>query len=275
MKQNIKSLSSEIFPCKILLFGEYTILDKGAALGIPYYKYTARWEIIHKYPFKSLLFDLLQWCKSKNISLDYESAYQDLENNWGIHSNIPFGYGLGSSGAITVAIYKRYSVSSSPNPLDLKNTLSVIESYFQGSSSGIDPLIIHSDKPLYFTDSTISTVTIDDSFLDMISLYDSGIKRNGKEVIRKFKSMASSNPDFSIDLQYLASLNSQAINSILSNERSSFETVLREISTIQRSLFASIIPEKVKNYWDSISDTNRIMKFCGAGGGGFFLEFTI
>ena len=58
-------------------------------------------------------------------------------------SNIPQGYGLGSSGALVAAFYDRYAKKKI-----LKNIFSEMESYFHGESSGVDPLNCYLGSPI-------------------------------------------------------------------------------------------------------------------------------
>ena len=63
-------------------------------------------------------------------------------------SSIPQGYGVGSSGALVAAIYDKYASDkitvlenlTRDKLLKLKSIFSMMESFFHGKSSGLDPL---------------------------------------------------------------------------------------------------------------------------------------
>ncbi|MGB3548199.1 MAG: mevalonate kinase, partial [Saprospiraceae bacterium] len=71
---------------------------------------------------------------------------RDLTSGRRLHSNIPEGYGMGSSGAVCVAVLSDYA---SPATLDRINRpfLARMESFFHGTSSGTDPYIISRRRP--------------------------------------------------------------------------------------------------------------------------------
>src|SRR5690625_6608275 len=75
----------------------------------------------------------------------------DIEEGMYFDSIIPQGYGVGSSGALVAAIYERYALNkieieqeiSKEIISELKEVFSKMESFFHGTSSGIDPLICY------------------------------------------------------------------------------------------------------------------------------------
>ena len=89
--------------------------------------------------------------------LDLIRFKSDLDNGLHFDSSIPQGFGIGSSGAIVAATYDRYCIEnkidansqiSNENILELKNTFSKLESYYHGTSSGLDPLICYLKLPV-------------------------------------------------------------------------------------------------------------------------------
>ena len=64
----------------------------------------------------------------------------EMEINAGLFfdSNIPLGYGVGSSGALVAAIFDRYKLIEINDIPKLKNFLAKMESFFHGSSSGME-----------------------------------------------------------------------------------------------------------------------------------------
>jgi len=75
-----------IIPSKVLLFGEYTVLSGGEALGVPYERYTATWKQIEKYRYKEDLLSYLEWIKKQRIpylTFDFAGAIKDVQEGWG------------------------------------------------------------------------------------------------------------------------------------------------------------------------------------------------
>jgi mevalonate kinase len=71
-------------------------------------------------------------------------------------SSIPQGYGIGSSGALVAAIYDQYATDkitvlenlTQEKLLKLKKIFGRMESYFHGTSSGLDPLNSYLSIPI-------------------------------------------------------------------------------------------------------------------------------
>lgn len=167
------------FPAKILLFGEYGILLNSKALSIPYPRFYGKFRFVDAYsgclPEKETesndgLRRLLDYFKSSTGQFGYLQLDRfEKEVNQGIYfdSSIPSGYGLGSSGALTAALFHRYAIQSNPDSLEeIKEQLASIESCFHGLSSGIDPLTSLMKQPLLLDNgnSIYTSVDLSDFF---------------------------------------------------------------------------------------------------------------
>jgi mevalonate kinase len=106
-QKNYKSFSS-----KVLLFGEYMVLNGGKSLSFPYKSFSLKrsqqYLLNNKYFFQKLVTYIEQHDRlSARLSRDLRSEV-DLGLNF--ESNIPVGYGLGSSGALVAAIYDDFFI---------------------------------------------------------------------------------------------------------------------------------------------------------------------
>ena len=159
--------ASPLYYAKVLLFGEYGIINDSKGLSIPYnyyqgaFKRTNSLEGKAKKSNESLLkyFNHLQQMQNSGdlmAQLDLKSLKKDIDNGVYFDSSIPEGYGVGSSGAICAAIYDHYALNridpeehiNKESILTLKTTLGQMESYFHGKSSGLDPLICYLKLPV-------------------------------------------------------------------------------------------------------------------------------
>lgn len=91
----------------------------------------------------------------EQFRLDVNRFKEDISKGLFFDSNIPQGYGVGSSGALVAAIFEKYSFTKhDPETIskdDLKNIKAIfgeMESYFHGKSSGMDPLICYMNLPI-------------------------------------------------------------------------------------------------------------------------------
>ena len=81
---------------------------------------------------------------------------------WYFDSSIPQGYGVGSSGALVASIYDQYAADkitilenlTRDKLLNLKAIFSLMESFFHGKSSGLDPLNSYLSLPILINSKT-------------------------------------------------------------------------------------------------------------------------
>ena len=155
-------IKDSLYYGKILLFGEYGIIQDSMGLSIPYTDYNGKFlfenNTVESNKSNQLLINFynhllaLQSKKGLPCNLDLTQLKSDLDKGLHFDSSIPQGFGIGSSGAIVAAIYDRYCIKnkigaesqiSNENILELKNIFSKLESYYHGTSSGLDPLICY------------------------------------------------------------------------------------------------------------------------------------
>ena len=146
----------QVYPGKVMLLGEYAVIGGSSALAVPNFQCTAKVAAdIPNWSSPLNVEEFLGYLDRKNLEselngvLDISQFRSDLKNGLGIHSDIPIGMGMGSSGAVTALIYDRYQVGSEDRSIQqIKRHLAVIESYFHGASSGLDPLVSLIKKPV-------------------------------------------------------------------------------------------------------------------------------
>lgn len=260
-----------IFPAKVLLFGEYTVLHGGEALAIPFPKFFAKWiktsEIDHRLiDFLAYLKDCISLepyiCRDKIASLD--TALQD---GLILQSTIPMGYGLGSSASVCAAVLSAIQKEDIISDEDLRFIFSEMEAYYHGTSSGIDPFVPFYQKAIKIQEEKISFCVLPTS-MPNVYLFDSLIPRKGKQLINWYNSRRVEGSDFYRSCEQLKSIN----QSIISSEDRDIIKDLKELTSLQLQSLAHFIPEKIRALWKISLDQNlAYFKLCGAGGGGMFL----
>lgn len=196
-------MKAPLFYSKILLFGEYGIIKNSKGLSIPYNFFKGGLKIgnyINKNEIQSnvnlLKFrDFLLKIDQKIVTFDFQKLDYDLENGMYFDSSIPQGYGVGSSGALVAAFYDRYAFNkitvlenlTKPKILILKKIFSLMESFFHGKSSGLDPLNSYLSLPILIHSKTnIETTGIPSQTFKgkgAVFLIDSGESRDRKSVV--------------------------------------------------------------------------------------------
>ena len=254
------------FFAKLLLFGEYTILNGGSALAIPFPAYKGQWRASAHTDLDGFFDHLLD---IEGVLAD--KVQQAKRECWQFESSIPMGYGLGSSGALTAAAF--HSLFAPELSFDvLRKKLSEIESYFHGKSSGLDPMTCLTGMDILVKDNKIQRATGFRMF-SQLHIYDSGLARDGKPFIRYFLEKQSSDSTFAKVVAELSNKNQLIIDSFLgSKDEQEIQNIFREISHLQFNHFHHMIPEEVLPVWKKgLEDETYYMKLSGAGGGGCFL----
>jgi len=267
----------ETYPSKILLLGEYTILNGSQALAIPFSTFSGSWS------FQSIDSDkairsrnnLMSFLNSSDSRyFDFDKLKNDLQSGMWFDSTIPQGFGLGSSGALIAALFDRYG-NKVEGMIEKKNILASLEGFFHGSSSGIDPLVSLLKRPLLIH-SFESIEFIEKPFdLNNFFLIDSGRPRNTGPLVSIYQEKMK-NSDFK---RGCAEILAREVNFAIENVlKQSDQKVLFHhlwlISKFQWEFFQEMIPEHLKALWSQGLDSgDYILKLCGAGGGGYILGY--
>lgn len=273
----------ERYYSKVILFGEYSMIFDSTALMVPLKQFSAQWR------FASHL--LAQGSAASNASLqrfaDYLSTLNikdlfdlqrfnhELYYNLFLDSNVPSGYGLGSSGTLVAAVYDAYAKQKTDDCLKLKEIFGKMESYFHGSSSGIDPLQCYLGKPFKITPKGVQTLS--DDFLNKdihICLIDTKIKSNTKPLVNHFKKQRN-NANFLKRFQkdYVPCV-SACINTMIRGENEVFFNALKQLTRGQLEFLRPMITDNTLELFTTDYDFHFGVKISGSGGGGYVLGFT-
>ena len=292
----------DIYYSKVMLFGEYSIILGSMGLTIPYSHFNGQLRFINNDSYTNLnfakksnqqlseLFDYIHKLKGNNellADIDTERFQHDLKNGLYFESSIPEGYGLGSSGALVASVYNEYASNKTESRLgisdqeliELKKQFAQIESFYHGTSSGIDPLICYLKHPIVLENANhISSVGIPRKDVlneDAIFLLDAETTGKTAPLVKRFMDKIK-DPTFkqSIDNE-LIPLTNKCITSLLKGQLRDVFGMLKQLSSFQLQHFKEMIPENIQLFWqEGLKNQLYTMKLCGSGGGGFFLGFT-
>ena len=275
------------FPAKLLVLGEHTVLHGSSAYAVPLSQFSAE-LLLHDKPVDQQhpLLDFASWsafAKTHTVlrrHLDLEQ-WQHEAGRLAVDSTIPLGYGLGSSGALTAAVYTRYrKTQDTPDEDRIHAIFRTLEGYFHGTSSGLDPLVSYTGRGILVDGKGQTSPSRARALLPYFGqpdgqwfLLDSGRPRAGKQAITQFGE-AMQKPQwqqraFVPMVKLVASLlacHERGLTCSLSD--------LTALSNLQQHHLSFLIPEHVSESWRVLAKAElAYLKLCGAGGGGYFLGY--
>ncbi|MFA7448952.1 MAG: mevalonate kinase [Weeksellaceae bacterium] len=283
-------MRNPLFYAKILLFGEYGIIEDSKGLTIPYNSYKG-----------SLKFDKGSQAKISNESIrkfalylsenlhdqfDFERLNADIKKGMHFDSSIPQGYGVGSSGALVAAIYEGYALQKIETSTqiskeiisELKEIFSKMESFFHGTSSGIDPLICYLNLPLLINSKTdISTIGLpaQKEGKGAIFLVNSGSPGETAPMVQIFFEKLKQEGFRKTLKEEFIKYNNACIDAFVKGDVNPLFANLKNLSTWAFLHFKPMIPQRLVDAWQHGIQTNSYyLKLCGSGGGGYILGFT-
>ncbi len=287
-----------LYFAKILLFGEYGIIEDSKGLAIPYEYYRgglkkSDLQDEHQKRSNENLRKFFHYLKSRAerepdlIDLDFEAFEKDLNDGLYFDSTIPEGYGVGSSGAIVAAVYERYARNkisvlenlTSEKLLRLKKIFAAMEDFFHGKSSGLDPLnsylsvpiLIHSKKQLEAT----GIPEKNPRGKGAIFLIDSGQTGETGPMVQIFMEKLKNEGFRKIMKEEFVKYTNQGVQHFISGD---FKKMLKDVRQLSKTVyhhFQPMIPVKMLDIWKKGMETgDYYLKLCGSGGGGFILGFT-
>lgn len=284
------NMSNHKFYGKILLFGEYTILKGSDALTVPHRDYFGELKFDRSKLNKmnssnakdllSLSFYIKELVKEGKLSFNLDKFRNELEQGLYFSSNIPMGHGLGSSGALSAALYHRYVRPAEECVLSrkLQRELGLIESFYHKESSGLDPLLSFFGKPLLSNKGELDFVNVPafEEFKELsFFLVDTEQSRQTDKLVDLFTHMDQTGEMNPTELNELILSNNRAIQLFLAKDEPGLFKEMIQISKRQLSLLNPMIPIEFAKIWRELLNSDQtILKICGAGGGGFLIGVT-
>lgn len=288
------------FNSKILLFGEYGIIQNSMGLSIPYDSFKGQLQfrsestpdpnavVKSNDSLREYAKYLLELHNSGELlfKLDAERLQADLEKDLYFESSIPQGFGVGSSGALVAALYSEYALNKiEPEQVGktdlkrLKKIFSQMESYFHGTSSGMDPLICYIDLPVLIRSKTnIDTVALPAENVTgqgAIFLIDTGRPGRTQPLVNYFLDKCKEKDFRQKVKEKFIPYNDQCIKDFLKGETKSLFSNLYHVSKFLVENLTPMVPKLFRDLWLQGLETNAYyLKLCGSGGGGFILGFT-
>lgn len=292
-------MKTPLFYSKILLFGEYGIIKNSKGLAIPYNLYNGVLKMLDENSsisarksnevLKEYVGYIEQLCHENPdlIQFNIEQMRKDTTEGMYFDSSIPQGYGVGSSGALVAAIYDRYAynkIESLDNLtreelLALKSVFSLMESFFHGKSSGLDPLNSYLSLPILINSQDhIEATGIPLQATDgkgAVFLLDSGVVGETAPMIQIFMENMKNEGFRKMLKNQFSKYTDACIDNFLQGNFKLLVGNVKKLSRVVLNHFKPMIPQEFHELWQKgIDSGDYFLKLCGSGGGGYILGFT-
>lgn len=287
-------MKGPLFYAKILLFGEYGIIKDSKGLAIPYNAYRGALKTSESLLGKSLesnqnldrFYKYLAALQTDLVSFNLVSFKEDVDNGMYFDSSIPQGYGVGSSGALVASIYDKYAANKTTvlenltrdKLLNLKAIFAVMESFFHGKSSGLDPLNSYLSLPILINSKDNvepAGIPSQKEGKGAVFLLDSEQVGETEPMVNIFMNKMKNEGFRKMISEEFSTTTDACIDDFLQgNVKSLFDNV-KSLSKIVLTNFKPMIPDAFHKVWEKgISTNDYYLKLCGSGGGGYILGFT-
>lgn len=287
-------MDKNLFYAKVLLFGEYAITANSKALSMPYPFYKGKLvknaKNFNDFQKKSHLSiknfaNYLEKLQTPLVKFDIIAMRSDLEKGMYFDSDIPQGYGIGSSGALVAAFYENYALDkiknkdiSSQEILHLKEIFALMESFFHGKSSGLDPLNSYLEQPILVHSQKLlepKKILKNKKNEGVIFLLDSELVGHTNSMINIFMNKMKDLGFRTVFYEKFIKHTESCVEHFLKGEVRALFSEVKELSKTALHHFGQMIPETFHYLWQKGIDTNAYyLKLCGSGGGGYIMGFT-
>jgi mevalonate kinase len=287
-------IKESLFYSKILLFGEYGIIQDAMGLSIPYNFYKGKFHFADdKYSESNdhlrTYFTYLSYLDVTGqavAKLNLAEFKKDLQEGIAFDSSIPQGFGVGSSGALVAAIYDKYALNKidpekvEKNQLaELKSIFGQMESHFHGKSSGLDPLICYLNLPVVIKSKeeldTVGLPKETEEGKGAIFLLNTNEPGETQPMVQIFMERMKEQGFRNMVKTELKKYNDECIKSFLKGDFAPLFGNLKHLSALLLQNFSPMIPAAFQDVWkQGIETGDYYLKLCGSGGGGYILGFT-
>ncbi|HEX8563645.1 MAG TPA: mevalonate kinase [Flavobacterium sp.] len=291
-------MKGPLFYSKILLFGEHAINKGSRGLSIPYNFFKGALKMDENPSVEAIRsnqslkrfvshLDTIQTEQPQLVTFNIDKLKSDVEAGMYFDSSIPQGYGIGSSGALVAAIYDQYANDkitvlenlTREKLLKLKQVFSKMESFFHGTSSGLDPLNSYLSIPILINShDNIEATGIPTQSLSgkgAVFLLDSGMVKQTAPMVSIFMESLKDKGFRAMVKNQFVKYTDLCIENFLHGDMKSLFSNTKKLSKVVLNNFKPMIPEQFHGIWQKGIDTNDYyLKLCGSGGGGYILGFT-
>lgn len=287
-------MKGPLFYAKILLFGEYGIIKDSKGLAIPFNAYRGALKTTKNLEGKAKIsnenltkfYTYISSLNSELVSFNLKKFKSDLDKGMYFDSSIPQGYGVGSSGALVASVYDKYATEkitvlenlTREKLLKLKQIFSLMESFFHGKSSGLDPLNSYLSLPILINSKENiepAGIPYQKQGKGAVFLLDSEQIGETEPMVTIFMNKMKNEGFRKMLNEEFVTYSDACIEDFLHGNVKSLFTNVKSLSKVVLKNFKPMIPDAFHKVWaKGIKTNDYYLKLCGSGGGGYILGFT-
>jgi mevalonate kinase len=287
-------MKGPLFYAKILLFGEYGIIKDSKGLAIPFNAYRGALKTSSNLSGDAKdsnghlirFYNHLATLKTDLVTFNLATLKTDVDNGMYFDSSIPQGYGVGSSGALVASIYDKYADDkitvlenlTREKLLKLKQVFSLMESFFHGKSSGLDPLNSYLSLPILINSKDNvepAGIPSQKQGKGAVFLLDSEQIGETEPMVNIFMNKMKNEGFRKMISEEFSTTTDACIEDFLGGNVKSLFGNVKSLSKIVLKNFKPMIPTAFHKVWEhGITTNDYYLKLCGSGGGGYILGFT-
>jgi mevalonate kinase len=271
-------------PGKWVLAGEHAVLRGATAIALPHpvFKLSFSFEprrgaglVIEPEPAVSVMTEILQ-----SISDEWHErglSFQKPEGILRIESTIPFGAGLGSSAALSVAVTRWLSESLSIAENDHFEFAKNLEHRFHGRSSGMDVAAVLANEPISFVINR-GYRALGVKKLPRFTFHDTNERARTSDCIIRVKVLQEESPSLAMKIdEQMSHAARLAMEGLVLFDGAQTKTALQKLAEamkIAQECFYSwgLVPSAAKRLEEELLEKGALAtKITGAGGGGMIV----
>lgn len=211
-------------------------------------------------------------------ALDLERLEEDIHAGLRFNSDIPQGAGVGSSGALCAAIYNDYHQDPQllkERPIsEVMDHMALMEAFYHGSSSGLDPLISFVQRPALVSNrNKVEFADFDGS--DEIDLYvrNTNCSRKTSPLVHQFLKMCE-DMEFAGKTEEFIKCSDELILAFIQKDFEKFDDLFHQLSKWQYLNLKPMVCPDIDAFWlEGLESKKYYVKLCGAGGGGHYIVY--
>jgi mevalonate kinase len=271
-------------PGKWVLAGEHSVLRGGRALALPHPEVGLSlqfqpqvWEGLSVVPPRLEDWVLKLLDREEERARKQGRRFTRPRGSVIVESTIPFGAGMGSSAALSVAVARWLQEESRLEDSEIFSFARALEDEFHGKSSGMDVAAVLGGTPLLFSMKT-GAEPLGLTRLPRFRFHDTGLRAATRDCVQKVLALGETQPEVARALDErmaeAVSLAEEGLRAFEGHPEAGLSPLIASMA-LSQSCFEGwgLVPASVQDQIKKLKESGALaVRLTGAGGGGFLVE---